>query len=200
VVDAEASLDRLSSRAAAATAERAAAERAKAEAERALQQAQSRLEQDAPRESIEERETEARGTVSTRRAARNALIAEIDSLDKALAADNKTDASAAVMTRMRANPGYEAALAAALGEDAAAPELQGFSEKARGWLALKLLGTSPQVGEPLSEHVEAPAALARRLAVTSVVSRAEVTCGGGMDFSAVPKRARGIPPLFVSRV
>ncbi len=216
VVDAEASLDRLSSRAAAATAERTAAERAKGEAERALAQAQARLEQDAPkvqqlvndiveaekkfsatqsadetarnavddapdritrsveeRESMEERETEARGAVSTLRASCNALIAEIESLNKALAAESKTDTGAAVMTRMRAAPGYEAALAAALGEDAAAPELQGFSEKARGWLALKLLGSHPTVGEPLSAHVEAPEALARRLAVTSVVSRAE---------------------------
>ena len=78
---------------------------------------------------------------------------------------------AAIVTRMRAAPGYEAALAAALGEDATAPELQGFSEKARGWLALKLLGSSPSVGEPLSAHVQAPEALARRLAVTSVIPR-----------------------------
>ena len=214
VADAEASLDKLSSRAAAATAERTAAERAKSEAERALSQAQSRLEQDTPkiqelvaqiseiestfaaaqqadidakqaaddapdritrtrdeRESAEARETEARAAVSTRRAAYNALTSELESLEKALSAEDANDMGAAIVTRMRAAPGYEAALAAALGEDAAAPELQGFSEKARGWLALKLLGTSPSVGEPLSAHVQAPAALARRLAVTSVVSR-----------------------------
>lgn len=216
VTDAEGALDRLSSRAAAATAERTAAERAKGEAERALTQARARLDQDSPkierlaaeiataeatyataksadeearaavegapdritrtreeREALEERETEARGVVSTRRAARNALASEVDSLEKALAAESATDTGAAIVTRMRAAPGYEAALAAALGEDAAAPELQGFSEKARGWLALKLLGSSPSVGEPLAAHVDAPAALARRLAVTSVVSRAE---------------------------
>ena len=216
VTDAETALDKLSSRAAAATAERAAAERAKIEAERALNQALDRLEFDGPkieqlvseiaqaetavtttrdekaaalqaaedapdritrkreeREAMEERETEARAAVSSLRAARNALASEIESLEKALAADTKADTGAAIMTRMRAAPGYEAALAAALGDDAAAPELQGFSEKARGWLALKLLGTSPPVGEPLSAHVQAPEALARRLAVTAVVSREE---------------------------
>jgi len=216
VTDAEAALDKRSSRAEAATAERTAAERAKTEAERALNQALDRLEFDIPkierltaeiaeaettlttarqeketthqaaedapdritrkreeREAMEERETEARAAVSSLRAARNALASEIGSLEKALASDTKTDTATAIMTRMRAEPGYEAALAAALGEDAAAPEMPGFSEKARGWLALKLLGSSPTVGEPLSAHVQAPEALARRLAVTAVVSREE---------------------------
>ncbi len=214
VGEAESSLDTLSSRAAAASAERSAAERAQQEAQRALARIEDdlarheprlatldaeiadarakldtarksdeeakRAADDAPdrieetrtaRASYEERETEARAALGTARATRNALGTELEALERALAAENATDMGAAIVTRMRAAPGYEAALAAALGEDAAAPEMQAFSEKARGWLALKLLGSSPSVGEPLSAHVKAPEALARRLAVTAVVPR-----------------------------
>ena len=125
---------------------------------------------EANRRRLEEQEAESRKTLAGLRADRDALTSEAEALEKALAAENAGDMGAAIMTRMRAAPGYEAALAAALGEDASAPEHQGFSERARGWLALKLLG-SPPAGEPLSNYVDAPEALARRLAVTSVVSR-----------------------------
>ncbi|MCL4143946.1 UNVERIFIED_CONTAM: hypothetical protein GTU68_015284, partial [Idotea baltica] len=147
---------------------------AKAEAAQAAEDAPDRITQKhEARKAAEESETDARAALSTKRSTHNALKSELESLEKALAAESSSDMGAAIVTRMRAAPGYEAALAAALGEEAAAPELQGFSEKARGWLALKLLGSSPSVGEPLSTYVDAPAALARRLAVTSVISREE---------------------------
>ena len=126
------------------------------------------------RETHEEQETEARAAVSARKASRNALTSEIESLETSLAAENSTDMGAAIVTRMRAAPGYEAApRSGPRRRKRQPPNYMVFSEKARGWLALKLLGASPSVGEPLSAYVEAPEALARRLAVTAVVSRAE---------------------------
>ena len=130
-------------------------------------------EAEAARARLDAEEGEARKALAAARASLDALASERDALSRAVEASRANDMGAAIIGKLRAAPGYEAALAAALGEDAAAPEQEGFSERARGWLALKLLGSRPSVGEPLSAHVEAPAALARRLAVTSVVSRDE---------------------------
>jgi len=72
------------------------------------------------------------------------------------------------LDHVRAAAGYEAALAAALGDDlnaaidAKAPaHWSGAAASAPAW---------PQGAEPLSEHVEAPAELAARLAMVAVVA------------------------------
>ncbi len=71
---------------------------------------------------------------------------------------------------VRVTPGYEAALAAALGDDLDAP----LDEAAEvHWRALDGAfehAPLPEGAEPLSRFVEAPAALARRLAFTGVVA------------------------------
>jgi chromosome segregation protein len=73
---------------------------------------------------------------------------------------------------LKVQPGYEAALAAVLGSDLDAP----LDEAApHHWRNLGQLDAVPPLpaGQPLSDFVEAPAALARRLAFTGVVTVAE---------------------------
>ncbi len=70
---------------------------------------------------------------------------------------------------VRVEPGYEAAFAAALGDDLEAP----LDESApRHWRDLEAvtLEALPAGADPLSGHVEAPHALTRRLAMTGIVS------------------------------
>jgi chromosome segregation protein len=70
---------------------------------------------------------------------------------------------------VRVEPGFEAAFAAALGDDLEAP----LDEAApRHWRDLQAasLDPLPAGADPLSLHVEAPHALARRLAMTGIVS------------------------------
>ena len=72
------------------------------------------------------------------------------------------------MAELRAAPGYERALAAALGEDI---EAVIGGEGARRWQGSDVEAGDPSLAdglEPLSEHVEAPPALRRRLAQIGV--------------------------------
>jgi chromosome segregation protein len=78
-----------------------------------------------------------------------------------------------VLDTIKVEPGYEAALGAALGDDLDAPT---DSASPMHWA-----GADPQAGDPplpagveaLSAHVHAPAALARRLAQIGLVARAD---------------------------
>ena len=72
---------------------------------------------------------------------------------------------------MKAAPGYERALAAALGDDLEAPI---GAEGPRRWAGAEALKDDPGLPDgasPLATHVIAPAALARRLAQVAVVER-----------------------------
>ena len=75
-----------------------------------------------------------------------------------------------VIDSVRVEPGYEAALAAALSDDLDAP----LDEAApQHWRDLSLLEHTPPLPEgvtPLSDFVDGPSALARRLAFTGVVT------------------------------
>jgi chromosome segregation protein len=100
------------------------------------------------------------------RAALSALDGEATTLERALAAA-RSDANR-ILDQLRVTPGYEAALAAALGDDLDAGT---DGEAARSWT-----GADTAKGDPvlpagtraLADFVQAPAALARRLVQVAV--------------------------------
>ncbi len=124
------------------------------------------LETEMARRAVEDAEGEARASVAAHRHSLDALLDELKRIEKALAAPGDGDA---IMQKVRAAPGYERALAAALGDAALAPVCH-YAPDVRGWRSLPPLGASP-AGEPLARYVTAPAVLGRVLATTAVVSR-----------------------------
>ena len=133
------------------------AERQLAEAEDALARAeQQRAEAATARD-------EAESSLAAARAALSAAKAERDALARAL-----DHGGGAALAELKAAPGYERALAAALGEDI---EAVLGSDGPRRWQ-----GSEPQAADPplaeglerLLDHVEAPKALHRRLAQVGV--------------------------------
>jgi chromosome segregation protein len=146
-------------------AAREAAEARAATAAKALNEAEARrLESDEGRASAAEQRDAAETKLSAARAALSAAKSEHDALHAAL----EHGAGSAIAT-LAADPGYERALAAALGEDADAPV--GQSDSPRSWT-----GSEPRAGDPalppgtvcLADHVRAPAELLRRLRQVAV--------------------------------
>ncbi len=81
------------------------------------------------------------------RAAVAALDSELAALDRSLSASGRDGGG--VLAQMRVQPGYEAALAAALGDDLAAPLLDAADEGARGWSASVVhTGLAPKPDHP----------------------------------------------------
>ncbi|MEK6637069.1 MAG: chromosome segregation protein SMC [Pseudomonadota bacterium] len=132
------------------------------------------------RAAIDTAETARTATVATRdkaqsmgasaQAALSALEGEARALLKALEA---TGGKARALDQLRVAPGYERALAAALGDDLEAEIGTGV---ARGWAGADSVASDPPLPEgaaPLSHHVSAPDALARRIAQIAVVDRDE---------------------------
>jgi len=139
---------------------REAAEAAIAQTTALLAEAEARRDQAATARE----QAEARG--SSARAALAALVAEAKALERANAAD--AGGGQRVLAQISADPGYEHALAAALGDDLEA----GLGQGARRWLGAERLDQDPALpagAEPLASRVRAPAALARRLAQIGVV-------------------------------
>ncbi len=148
-------------------------ERARADAEakaeaaaKALASAEARrLEAEEGRASAAERRDSAESQLASARAALSAARSEHDALARAL-----DQGGGAAIASLKAEPGYERALAAALGDDADAAIGQGDSP--RRWQ-----GSQAQPGDPalpidcerLADHVTAPAELARRLSQVAVV-------------------------------
>lgn len=100
------------------------------------------------------------------RAALAALDGEAGTLERALAAA-RSDANR-ILDQLGVSPGYEAALAAALGDDLDAGT---DTAAARSWGGASPLGGDPALPagtRPLSEYVTAPAQLARRLSQVAV--------------------------------
>jgi len=155
-------------------AEVATAEAAVSEAETALAKAR------AHREQTEEARTQARAGVETAREAlqgvaaeRASLRAEVKALEAVLTrAAPAVGAWTPVLESLEAAPGYETALGAALGDDLrAALDPQAPAH----WADLPPLAdaTSLPAGvDPLADHVQAPAALNRRLSQVGVVKDA----------------------------
>jgi chromosome segregation protein len=140
---------------------------AQAEATRATAQAAedahtaARAEETAAREALQEPEQ-----------ARARLAAEEKALADLLATDN-ADIWPPLIDALNAEPGYEAALGAALGEDLSAPLDEGAPVHWRALPPLEAPLALPAGCEPLSRYVRAPAALTRRLGQIGVVPDAE---------------------------
>ena len=152
--------DGVAERAAIVTAQMdvATAAAALAEAEQALAEAETGREAAAIARDAGESE------VAGARAALSAATAERDALARALA-----HGGGAALGELAADPGYERALAAALGDDI---EAVIGSEGARRWEGSAVAADDPPLGpglDKLLDHVAAPAALQRRLAQVGVV-------------------------------
>jgi len=146
--------------------------RARADAEaqvqaatRALTEAEARrIDAEQGRASAAEQRDAAESHLAAARAALSAAKSEHDALVRAL-----EQGGGSAIASLKAEPGYERALAAALGEDADAAI--GTGESPRRWQ-----GSEPQPGDPelprdcdcLAERVSAPAELLRRLKQVAV--------------------------------
>jgi chromosome segregation protein len=136
------------------------AEAAIAAAETALQEAE------ADREATAADLAAAEAGLAEARAALAALDGEAATLERALAAARSGDDR--ILDRLRVAPGYEAALAAALGDDLDAGT---DPEAARAWGGADRRKDDPPLPAgttSLADYVQAPTALARRLAQVAV--------------------------------
>jgi chromosome segregation protein len=128
-----------------------------AEAEAALVRAEEqRAEAATARDESESKLAAARAALSAAKAERDALTRALD------------HSGGAALAELKAAPGYERALAAALGEDI---EASLGSEGPRRWQGSQAEAGDPPLAaglERLLDHVEAPAALYRRLAQVGV--------------------------------
>ncbi|MCW5646543.1 MAG: chromosome segregation protein SMC [Sphingopyxis sp.] len=138
-----------------------AAEAAITAAETALQTAE------ADREAIAAELAGIEAGLAEARTALAALDGEAATLERALAAGRRDEDR--ILDQLRVAPGYEAALAAALGDDLDAGTNK---DAARSWGGAEPGKDDPALPagtRPLAEFVTAPAALARRLAQVAVV-------------------------------
>jgi chromosome segregation protein len=143
-----------------------AAEAAQAEARGEAEAAE------AARQEADAAQARARDGAQRADAARAKLKAEADGLRAALKSAAR-DRFTPLVDRVRVAPGFEAAFAAALGDDLTAP-LE--AEAPVRWAELPAYETPPALppgAEPLAPHVEAPPALARALALVGLVADAE---------------------------
>jgi chromosome segregation protein len=144
----------------------AAAGQKREEAERRLAAASEAIASaEAQRQSSAAARDSAESEGSSARAALAALEAEARALSKAIEGSSGDRA----IHHLKAEPGFERALAAALGDDLEAA-LGG--EGPRRWAGAALDAKDPPLPSgcvPLADHVQAPAALARRLAQIGVV-------------------------------
>src|SRR5690348_14109668 len=125
-----------------------------------------RAEAEQGRATAAEQRDSAESGLASARAAFSAAKSEHDALAAAL-----DHGGGSAIASLKAEPGYERALAAALGEDAEAA----IGEIGpRRWQGSKSLGTDPALPpgtKPLAHHVTAPAELMRRLAQVAVAEQ-----------------------------
>ncbi|WP_311270626.1 chromosome segregation protein SMC [Sphingobium sp. WCS2017Hpa-17] len=126
---------------------------------------------DAERQSAAEARAGAEAALASARAGLAALDSEAAALRRAV--DSGGAGKGRALDRLKAAPGYERALAAALGDDLEAPVGE---EGKRRWAGADSLPGDPALPDgatSLAAHVIAPAELARRLAQIAVVDRDE---------------------------
>ncbi|HEU4810099.1 MAG TPA: AAA family ATPase, partial [Sphingomicrobium sp.] len=129
-----------------------AAGKARSEAEERLAKAED------GRSAAADARDSAESELATARAALSAARAEHDALSRAL-----QQGGGSVVSKLGAEPGYEQALAAALGDDA---DAEIGSEGARRWQGSNAEASDPALAagiDCLADHVKAPAELSRRL-------------------------------------
>jgi len=146
----------------------AEAKAAEAAAALAVAEAQ-RVEAEQGRSAAAERRDAAESQLAAARAALSAAKSEHDALTRAL-----EHGGGAAIASLKAEPGYERALAAALGEDADATV--GDRESPRRWQGSDALSSDPKLPkgcECLADHASAPAELQRRLKQVAVADEDE---------------------------
>ena len=114
------------------------------------------------------REAEARAARAVAEGRAGTLSAEATALARIVERDED---GAGAMSGISVSAGYERALGAALGDDLTAP--LAAREDDAGWRTLAALDAPALPGVPLERHVDAPAALARRLSRIAVVDRTD---------------------------
>ncbi len=116
-------------------------------------------------------ETDKRQAFDEARRAAERLQTEVRTLTNFLRNEGG-DLWPAVVDALMVEPGYEGALAAALGDDIEASSDEGAPMHWRGLPALGETASLPGDATPLSKHVDAPPALSRILSHVGVVSKA----------------------------
>ncbi len=122
------------------------------------------------RSSAEERESALRGPLRRAEQSLTEIDAERDALRKVLAA-NESEDWRPLIEMIEVDPGYENALAAALGDDLSAATDEDAPAHWSAYGASVAGDALPDGARPLSEFVRAPSQLARRLAAIGVVER-----------------------------
>ncbi|WP_323040332.1 chromosome segregation SMC family protein [Gemmobacter sp.] len=156
-----------------AAEDQAIAEELQSDAMAAAEEAEAALaEAEAARADAQSREAEARASRSAAEGEASALRAEVAALAKLV--ERESQAGHQLLDHLEVEPGYEAALGAALADDLRAPEIGG--DGASGWVALPDYDDTaplPDGALPLAAHVGAPAVLDRRLSHVGLVDRAD---------------------------
>ncbi len=138
--------------------------RAKAAGEALAKAEAGRVEAEEGRGTAAERRDSAESQLAAARAAHSAARSEHDALARAL-----DHGGGAAIASLKAEPGYERALAAALGEDADAAIGGDLPRRWQGSEALPGDPALPPGTQSLADHVTAPAELMRRLRQVAVV-------------------------------
>ncbi|EZP72058.1 Chromosome partition protein Smc [Sphingomonas paucimobilis] len=150
--------------------EEAQAEQQRAAAERDAAEDAIR-EADTARQAAAEERAAAEAALASARAALAALDSEAAAIRRAV--ETGGGGRGRALDRLKAAPGYERALAAALGDDL---EAAIGEEGARRWAGAERLDSDPALPSgcaALADHVTAPPELARRLAQIAVVEKDE---------------------------
>ena len=124
------------------------------------------------RQEAAERETGVRRRLQDANSALDKLQAEEQALTKFLTVGNP-ELWPPMIDAVSVRPGYELALAAAMGDDLSAPSDEAAPVHWRTLPSLDGAAPLPHGATPLSEFVDAPAALSRRLAQIGLVADAE---------------------------
>ncbi|MEZ5709441.1 MAG: AAA family ATPase [Blastomonas sp.] len=139
----------------------------KSRAEAAVETARTALATiEANRASQTETRGKAEAALSALNAEHTALVRQIEAISRDLASHDGDDQA---LEQVRARPGYELALAAALGDDLRAA-IGALPGDGRSWTgsAIMSAGAAPGGCEALADHVDAPAELKARLSAIFV--------------------------------
>ena len=124
------------------------------------------------RAATQAREADARAVRSSAEGEANAIRAEVGALARMV--QREAQAGTQLLDLVQVEPGFEAALGAALADDLRAPEVQ--AEARSGWVRLApfdQVQPLPSGCTAVALHVEAPAVLARRLSQIGLVEAAD---------------------------
>jgi chromosome segregation protein len=147
-------------------ARRQTAQQVRTDAETTAREAELRIDAaELSRADAAARQAQAEAAQSTAQATLSALEGEAKALTRALEQGSGRNRA---LDQVRADPGFERALAAALGDDLDAAVGEG---EAQGWRGANVLGADPAMPAgcaSLADHVQAPAELRRRLSQIAV--------------------------------